>query len=110
MGNQLPLPKKGTELPNFRLAKQLDGSINTHGMEVGLGRGHIVLDGDPAPTPQKGGGTAPPQFSAHVCCGQMARWAKIPLGRVVGLGAHGIVLYGTELPPPCKKMDTALPS
>ena len=22
------------------------------GMEVGLGRGHIVLDGDPAPSPQ----------------------------------------------------------
>ena len=28
------------------------------GMEVGLGSGHIVLDGDPAP-PKKGGGTAP---------------------------------------------------
>jgi len=28
------------------------------GMEVGLGPGHIVLDGDPAPPPQKGG-TAP---------------------------------------------------
>jgi len=25
------------------------------GMEVGLGPGHIVLDGDPAPSPQKGG-------------------------------------------------------
>jgi len=24
------------------------------GMEVGLGSGHIVLDGDPAPLPQKG--------------------------------------------------------
>jgi len=24
------------------------------GMEVGLGPGHIVLDGDPAPLPQKG--------------------------------------------------------
>jgi len=28
------------------------------GMEVGLGPGHIVLDGDPAPPPKKGG-TAP---------------------------------------------------
>jgi len=27
------------------------------GMQVGLGRGHIVLDGDPAPRPQRG--TAP---------------------------------------------------
>ena len=28
------------------------------GMEVGLGPGHIVLDGDPAPLPKKG--TEPP--------------------------------------------------
>jgi len=34
---------------------------------VGLGIGHIVLDGDPAP-PHKG--HSPPQFSAHVYCGQ----------------------------------------
>jgi len=31
------------------------------GMEVGLGSGHIVLDGDPAPPPLKKGGT-PPNF------------------------------------------------
>jgi len=30
-------------------------------MEVGFGPGHIVLDGDPAPLPQKGG-RAPPNF------------------------------------------------
>jgi len=35
------------------------------GMEVGLGPGHIVLDGDPASPPQSG--TAPAIF-AHVCC------------------------------------------
>jgi len=29
------------------------------GMEVGLGPGHIVLDGDPAPFPQKGGRASP---------------------------------------------------
>jgi len=40
------------------------------GMEVGLGPGDFVLDGDPAPPPQKGGG--PPKFSAHVYCGQTA--------------------------------------
>ena len=33
------------------------------GMEVGLGSGHIVLDGDPAP-PKKA--PQPPQFSAYV--------------------------------------------
>jgi len=31
-------------------------------MEVGLGPGHIVLDGEPAPLPPKG--DRPPQFSA----------------------------------------------
>ena len=39
------------------------------GMQVGLGPGHIVLDGDSAPPPQRG--TAP-QVSAHNRCGQMA--------------------------------------
>jgi len=33
---------------------------------IGLGPGHIVLDGDPAPPK----GAQRPQFSAHVCCGQ----------------------------------------
>ena len=34
------------------------------GTEVGLGPGHIVLDGDPAPLP-KGHSSLPPHFSAH---------------------------------------------
>jgi len=33
------------------------------GMQVGLGAGHTVLDGDQAPLAQKG---TTPQFSAHV--------------------------------------------
>ena len=41
------------------------------GMQVSLGPVHIVLDGDPAPLPQRG--TAPhSQFLAHIRCGQMA--------------------------------------
>jgi len=49
------------------------------GMEVGLGPGHIVLDGDhAAPSPKRG--QSPLQFSAHVYCGQTARWIKMPLG------------------------------
>ena len=47
------------------------------GVEIGLGPGHIVLSGDPAPPPRRG---TPPQFSAHICCGQMAGWIKMPLG------------------------------
>jgi len=46
------------------------------GKQVGLGPGHIVLDGDPAPAPRKGGG-APPKFLAHICCGQMAAGSKL---------------------------------
>ena len=37
-------------------------------VEVGLGPGYIVLDGDPAPLPKKWAG---PQFSAHFYCGWM---------------------------------------
>ena len=39
------------------------------GVEIGLGPGDIVLDGDPAPLPKKGAG---PQFSAYVYCGKTA--------------------------------------
>jgi len=47
------------------------------GVEIGLSPGDIVLDGDPAPPPQKGHS---PQFWTHVYCGQMARCIRIPLG------------------------------
>jgi len=69
------------------------------GMQVGLGPGHIVLDGDPAPPLQKG---HIPPFSAHVCCGQVAGWIKMPLGTEVGLGPGDIVLDGDPAPPPQK--------
>ena len=35
------------------------------GMEVGLGPGHIMLDGDPVPPPTERGTVAPSHFSAH---------------------------------------------
>jgi len=56
------------------------------GTQVGLSPGHTVLDGDPAP----------PQFSAHICCGQMPGWIKIKDGRKVG---HRYVLDGNPAPP-----------
>jgi len=65
-------------------------------MEVGQGLGNIVLDGDPAPPPQRG--TAP-NFAAHVCCGQTAGWTKMPFGREVGLDPGDIVLDGDPAPP-----------
>jgi len=53
------------------------------GMEVGLGPSHIVIDGDPAPLPQKG--DRAPQFLAHFYCRQTAGWIKTVLGMEVGL-------------------------
>jgi len=74
------------------VAKLVDG-----GMEVGLGPGDVVFDGDPAPPPLKG--HSPTQFLAHVYCGQTAGWMKTPLGTAVDLGPGHIVLDGAQLPP-----------
>ena len=67
-------------------------------MEASLGPGHIVLHGDPAPPPRKGG-IAAPHFSAHVYCDKMARLIKMPLGMEMGLGTGHIVLDGDPAPP-----------
>jgi len=69
------------------------------GMELGLGPGDFVLDGNSAPPPQKGGG-APSKFSAHVYCGQTAGWMKLVLGTVVGLSPGNFVLDGEPAPSP----------
>jgi len=69
----------------------------TLGMAVGLGPGHIVLDVDPPPLPQKGPSVS--QFSAHVYCGQTAGWIKMPLGTDIGFGPGDIVLDGDQAPP-----------
>jgi len=65
------------------------------GVQVGLGPGHIVLDEDPAPPPQR---ATTPQFSVHICCGQMAAWIKMYLGMELGLGAGDFVLDGDPDP------------
>jgi len=77
------------------------------GVVVGLGPGHIVLDGDPAPPPQKG---YSPQFSAHVYCGQTAGWIKMARGMEVGLSPGHIVLDGNPAPlsPPLKGHSPAV--
>jgi len=80
---------------------QTGGRIKTKlGMQVGLGLGHYVLDGDPAPLPKGGGAepTASPQFSAHICCSQMAGWIKMPLGMEIGLSPGDFVLDGYPAP------------
>ena len=45
--------------------------------------------GTQLPSPKRG---RSPQFSAHVCCGQMAGWIKMPLGREVGLSRSDTVI------------------
>jgi len=71
------------------------------GMEVGLGPGDFVLDGDPVTFPQKGA-EPPPQFSAHFYCGHTAACIKIPLGMELGLGPGDFVLDGDAASPPPK--------
>jgi len=87
-GDPAPFPKRGQSLQFSAhiCCGQMAGWIKMpRGKEVGLGPGHIVLDGDPAaPHPNPKGHS--PQFLAHICCGQMAWWIKMPLGMQVGLG------------------------
>ena len=51
--------------------------------------------GTQVPLPPKGHS---PQLSAHICCGEMARWIKMPLGRKVDLDPSDIVLDGDPAP------------
>ena len=73
-------------------------------MQVDLGPGHVVIDGDTAPLPKKG---QSPQFLAHVYCGQTAGWIKTPLGTEVDLGPGHFVLDGF---PDIGERGTAAPS
>jgi len=67
------------------------------GMQVGLGPGHILLDGAPAPLPQKAG-IAAPHFLAHIYCGQTAGCIKMPLTTKIGLGTGNTVRWNPAPP------------
>jgi len=60
-------------------------------------RPHCARWGPKPHSPKKG---AQPPISAHIYCGQTARWIKMPLGMEVGLGPGHIVLGGDLAPPP----------
>jgi len=66
------------------------------GMQVGLGLATLCYMETQLPSP-KGHS---PQFSAHICCGQMAAWMKMPLGMELGLCPGDFVLNGDPTPPP----------
>ena len=55
--------------------------------------------GTPLPLLQRG---TDPQFSAHICCGQMAAWIKMSLGMELGLDPGDFVLDGDPVAPPQK--------
>jgi len=94
------------------------------GVQVGLGPGHIVLDGDPARPTERG--TAAPTLSKFMgsgfacvrtirspCLLWRSGWMdQMPFGAEVGLGPGYIVLDGTQLPlakeaqPPCPQFLT----
>jgi len=60
---------------------------------VKWGPSPLSKKGAQPPSPRMGR-SPPPQFSAHIYCGQTAAWIKMPLGTEVGLGADDIVLGG----------------
>jgi len=69
------------------------------GTEVGLGPGHIVPDGDPAPPPKKKGAEPLPTFQP-VYCGQRVGWFKMPFSTKVGLSPGNTVFDADPAPPP----------
>jgi len=66
---------------------------------------HCVRWGPSSP-PQRGTAHSP-QFAAHICCGQVAGWIKIPRGMEVDLGPGDFVRWGPSSPP--QKGGRALP-
>jgi len=77
------------------------------GIEVGLGPGDFVFDGDAA-IPRTEGTPTTTQYLAHVYCGQTAGWMKTPLGTEVDLGPGHIVL-DLDGVPSLRETGTAAP-
>jgi len=68
---------------------------------------HCVRWGPSSSSPK---GHSSPQFSAHICCGQMAAWIKMSLGMEEGLGPGDFVLDGDPVPFPQKGAEPPLPN
>jgi len=64
---------------------------------------HCVRWGPSSPPPKEHS----PQFSAHICCGQMAAWINMSLGMEVGLSPGDFVLDGDPAPPQKKSFIVA---
>ena len=98
METDLPSAKMGQSPPQCLLCPK--GSMHQDATWYG-GRPQpmrLCVRWGPSPPPQKKGHS--PQFSAHVYCGQMAGYIRIPLGTEVGLSPGDIVLDGDPAPQP----------
>jgi len=108
-----PLPQKGAETPSPISSPFLlwpNGCMHQNATWYGARpwpRRLCVRWGSRSPLPQRG--IAPFQFSAHICCGQMAAWIKMSLGMEVGLGPGDFVLDGDPASPPQKGPRSRLP-
>jgi len=94
MGTQLPSPKGGHSRLNFGPCLLWPNGWMDQDATWYAGRPrprpHCARWGPSSPQES---GTAP-QFSAHICCGQMAGWIEMPVGREIGLGPSDIVSDG----------------
>jgi len=66
-------------------------------MEVGLGPGDFVFDGDPA-TPRKKAHLPPLSFCPMFIVAKRLGWSKMPLGTEVNVGSGDVVLDGVAAP------------
>jgi len=107
MGTPSPPPKRGARHTQFwpmycGTTACMDQDATWYGGRP-QPRPHFVTWGPSSP-PLKGAQQLP-KFSAHVCCGQMAGWSKMPLVMEVGLSPGHIVLDGD--PPHHHRRGTA---
>jgi len=103
-GDAALLPQLGKSPPQFwgpgYCGQTARWTMMPLGVDVSLGPGDIVLDGDPAPLKR---GTAP-QFSALFYCGQKVGWIKMPVATAVDLDPGHIVVdgeWGSSFPGRC---------
>ena len=110
MGTQLP-PKRGT-VPALIFGPcplwpngWMDKDATRYGGRPRPRR--LCVRWGPSPSPKRGR-SHPPQFSAHICCGQMAAWIKMSLGMEVDLGPGDFVLDGDPAPHPKRGTDPSI--
>jgi len=107
-GDPVPFPQKGAELPfptlgPFLLWPNCCMHQNATWYRARLWPRRLCVRWGPgSPLPQRG---TDPQFSAHICCGQMVAWIKMSLGMELGLDPGDFVLDGDPVAPPQKGAD-----